>query len=87
MKIKRYNIEQLKKYSVVLSPAEQLMLLGGNRHEEGKYGVSLLDDNGNLISFVSYGEIAKITGIGDLILKELCANRSRTRFQNHLEQQ
>ena len=34
MKIKRYNIEQLKKYSVVLSPAEQLMLLGGNRYEE-----------------------------------------------------
>ena len=62
MKIKRYNIEQLQKYSVVLSPAEQLMLLGGNRHEEGKYGVSLLDDNGNLISFVSYGEIAKNYG-------------------------
>jgi hypothetical protein len=57
MKIKRYNIEQLKKYSVVLSPAEQLMLLGGNRYEEGKYGVIVFDDDNNLIKIISYNDL------------------------------
>ena len=54
MKIKRYNIEQLKNYSVVLSPEEQLMLLGGYKYEEGMYGVLVFDDNNNLLKIIRY---------------------------------
>ena len=54
MKLKRYNIEQLKNYSVVLSPEEQLMLLGGYKYEEGMYGVLVFDDNNNLLKIIRY---------------------------------
>ena len=57
MKIKRYNIEQLKNYSVVLSPEEQLMLLGGYKYEEGKFGVLVFDDDNNFLRIIRYDDM------------------------------
>lgn len=67
MKIKRYNIQQLKLHNIALSYDEQRMLLGGNSFREGLYGVTVYDDNGEFLQYVRYDQITASSATANLV--------------------
>lgn len=57
-----FSIDLLLPTATLLSNEELRLIMAGDSVKYGTYGVSLLDDNGSLIRYVSYGEMEKNGG-------------------------
>ncbi len=52
-----FGVDDLSQSGILLSNEELRLIIAGNSVKYGNYGISLLDDNGNLIRYVSYAEM------------------------------
>lgn len=52
-----FSVDALCQTGILLSREELQLIIGGDSVKYGKYGISLLDDNGKLIRYVSYSEM------------------------------
>lgn len=60
--LNNFSVDALCQTGILLSREELKLIIGGNSVKYGNYGISLLDDNGNLIRYVSYSEMGSNGG-------------------------
>ena len=59
-----FGVDALSQTGILLSNEELRLIIAGNSVKYGNYGISLLDDNGELLRYVSYSEMESNGNLG-----------------------